>query len=321
MYKRKPPRLTEHQMMECQRWGIYTAKCFPKPPPGPPPRKTKHNRQRVQNTIIAKDPKLRRPADEVKPSLQRPKVEAEKKCPALRQKRHEHKKEATKKEKEEVVTKEEAVTTESQPLLRDLPRPEWARKTGKRDLDGALDWDWTAKPESEMTKGEREMFLEIQRDLHKVMKDSGDVRDHWQHVPGRCAPRPRDALVAPRCPSRCSVCRQTLGPKDWPNPQWGMMRHAEQLTHVQVGVVCRSCQWSPHQTLPRKTAQKEKEKMSEQPRARKQPPRLLEQNEGDEATKRRKKDGGSTVVLRSRSRARVRRRTCQPRLNSFHRVG
>ena len=310
----QPPRLTEQDKINCQSWQFsQTPARQPKPPPGEPPPKTTHNCQRVQSTIIAKDPKLRRAADERTALLQRHKVEAVTTYTALWQKRQEHKKEVTKKEKEEVVTKEEAVTTEFQPLLRDLRRAEWACKTGKRDLDGALDWDWTAKPESEMTKGEREMFLEIQRDLHKVMKDSGDVRDHWQHVPGRCAPRPRDALVAPRCPSRCSVCRQTLGPKDWPNPQWGMMRHAEQLTHVQVGVVCRSCQWSPHQTLPRKTAQKEKEKMSEQPRARKQPPRLLEQNEGDEATKRRKKDGGSTVVLRSRSRTRVRRRTCQPR--------
>ena len=255
----QPPRLTEQDKIDCQSWQFsQTPARQPKPPPGEPPPKTTHNCQRVQSTIIAKDPKLRRAADEVTALLQRHKVEAVTTYTALWQKRQEHKKEVTKKEKEEVVTKEEAVTTEFQPLLRDLRQAELACETGKRDYE---DWlvalrqevHWTAKPKSEMTKGELEMLSELQGHLNTFTKDSGDVRDKQKE---KAKEKEKDAcLPAPR-----------------PVPPYS----------------------------DRKKRQRHRRKMRKRMR-------MLEQDEADEATKRRKKYGGLRVVLRSRSETRVRR--------------
>ena len=255
----QPPRLTEQDKINCQSWQFsQTPARQPKPPPGEPPPKTTHNCQRVQSTIIAKDPKLRRAADERTALLQRHKVEAVTTYTALWQKRQEHKKEVTKKEKEEVVTKEEAVTTEFQPLLRDLRQAELACETGKRDYE---DWlvalrqevHWTAKPKSEMTKGELEMLSELQGHLNMFTEDSGDVRDKQKE---KAKEKEKDAcLPAPR-----------------PVPPYS----------------------------DRKKRQRHRRKMRKRMR-------MLEQDEADEATKRRKKYGGLRVVLRSRSETRVRR--------------
>ena len=255
----QPPRLTEQDKIDCQSWQFsQTPARQPKPPPGEPPPKTTHNCQRVQSTIIAKDPKLRRAADERTALLQRHKVEAVTTYTALWQKRQEHKKEVTKKEKEEVVTKEDAVTTEFQPLLRDLRQAELACETGKRDYE---DWlaalrqevHWTAKPKSEMTKGELEMLSELQGHLNMFTEDSGDVRDKQKE---KAKEKEKDAcLPAPR-----------------PVPPYS----------------------------DRKKRQRHRRKMRKRMR-------MLEQDEADEATKRRKKYGGLRVVLRSRSETRVRR--------------